>query len=168
MRVALLYSRINAAFSHNTHRFEQPVSAVWVAVRIHVLLATELVLNAAITGTTIFIVDDNDGTRRSLRRFFEIFGFTVRDYASGETFLAELPTSLRGCLILDFNLPGLDGFEILRRVRFQGWHLPVIIVTGSDAPEEQATRLGASAFFRKPADPNALAAKVIAAVSAPP
>ena len=113
--------------------------------------------------TTIYLVDDNDAVRRSLHRFFEAYGFAVRAYPSGEAFLAEVPTQENSCLILDFHLPGLNGLEILKRVRSQGWYLPVIVLTGNDdsSLEEQVLRLGVKAFLRKPFDLYDLTLKVI-------
>jgi two-component system response regulator FixJ len=115
---------------------------------------------------TVCLVDDNSSIRTSLRRFFEACCFTVRDYPSGESFLADMRIKERGCLIVDFHLPGSDGLEILRELRSRGFFMPVIMLTGdqNSAVEERAMRLGASAFFRKPADLYSLVSKVVEAV----
>ena len=109
------------------------------------------------------MVDDDDGVRRSLCRFFRAYGFAARDYPSGEAFLATMPSREPGCLILDFHLGGSDALEILRRARAQGCSLPVIILTGNEDTtlEQHALQSGVSAFFRKPVDPHVVASKII-------
>ena len=111
---------------------------------------------------TIRLVDDHDGVRTSLRRFLETYGFGVRDYASGEAFLADLPATGRGCLILDYFLPGLDGLEILRQAQSQGCFLPVIMLTGNEDPllEKLALQSGVRALLKKPTDLYGLASRV--------
>ena len=107
---------------------------------------------------TVYVVDDDDGVRKGLRRYLEARGFPVSDYASGSAFLAEVQAPKIGCLVLDFYLPGLTGLEILEQVQSRGWTLPAIIMTGHAHSflEEQVLRSGAWAFLKKPFEPHVL------------
>ena len=117
------------------------------------------------TRSTIYVVDDDSGVCNGLRRFLGLYGFTVQDYASGNAFLLDWKSSA-GCLVLDYELPRVNGMEIMKQARLQGCFLPIIIMTGNpEGPlEEQAIRAGAWAFLRKPIDPNALLAVIESAI----
>jgi len=110
----------------------------------------------------VHIVDDDESVRRSLCRFLEAYGFAVRCYGTGNAFLADMQTPRYGCLVLDFQMPGLDGLETLARAYSGGWTLPVIIISASQDPflETQVRRAGAWAFLRKPIDPEILLSTV--------
>jgi FixJ family two-component response regulator len=101
---------------------------------------------------TIYIVDDDDAVRDSLRALFEAYGFEVRDFASGTEFLKEHAPAMRGCLLLDVNLPGMDGLEVLRLLRASGNRLPVIVMTArtDSRTNAQAMAAGAAGFLPKP------------------
>jgi two-component system, LuxR family, response regulator FixJ len=115
---------------------------------------------------TICVVDDDESVRKSLCRFFEAWGLAVREYASGKAFLAEMQAPSIGCLVIDFDLPELNGLEILGRAQSQGWVLPVIMITGDQdsSLEERALRSGVWAFLRKPVDPHVLISTIDKAV----
>ena len=112
---------------------------------------------------TICVVDDDDGVRIALRRLFEISGYFVRDYVSGEAFFADVPALEKACLVLDFHLPGDNGLDVLKRVRRHGWSVPVVMLTGNDDKKLEAEALaeGANAFVRKPVDALALVSQVV-------
>ncbi len=116
----------------------------------------------------ICVVDDDEGVRKSFRRYLEVKGLSVRDYCSGEVFLAEMHAPSIGCLVLDFHLRGSTGLEILIRSRSQGWMFPVIMMTGhqSSSLEEQALRSGARAVLRKPIEPHVLFSTIEKALAA--
>lgn len=100
----------------------------------------------------IYIVDDDAAVRDSLRALFEAHGFVVHDFASGTDFLQWQAPDSHGCLVLDVNLPGLDGFEVLKRLKAAGGHLPVIIMTARTDSHTGANALAAGAvgFVQKP------------------
>ena len=117
-------------------------------------------------GAIVHVVDDDESVRRSWCRLLKACGFAVQDHASGNAFLAVMQVPRGGCLVLDFQMPGLNGLETLTRAQSRGWNLPVIIVTGTpdSSLEEQVRRSGAWAFLRKPIDPDVLLSTVDKAV----
>lgn len=100
----------------------------------------------------IFIVDDDDAVRDSLRTLLETFGLPVQDFASAEAFLTDADVSMGTCVILDVNLPGAGGLELLERLRRERPGLPVVMISGrADASARtRAIELGAAAFLDKP------------------
>lgn len=106
------------------------------------------------TGTLIFIVDDDDAVRDSLRLLLEAHGLIVEDFKSTAEFDAIDRRHPRTCLILDLHLPGTGGLDYLASLGEDGPGLPVIMVTGrGDGPSRaRAFALGAVAFLEKPVD----------------
>jgi len=100
----------------------------------------------------IFVVDDDSHIRAGLREVLEGSGQVVRDFATCEAFLAAYHSEREACLILDAYLPGMDGIELVRRLRTAGHTLPVIMITGnSDVPMAiRAMKAGAIDFIEKP------------------
>ena len=100
----------------------------------------------------IFIVDDDDGTRDALRVLVESEGLDARDFASGRSFLDGVRPAEGDCLILDLNMPGMNGFEVLEELRRRGLRLPAIVVTAepSSVKMERALAAGALALLSKP------------------
>jgi two-component system response regulator FixJ len=91
--------------------------------------------------------------RDSLRMLLEASGFAVRTFDSANAFLASAPTGI-GCVLTDVRMPEIDGLALLRRLREQGVHLPVIVMTGQGdiAIAVQAMKAGAIDFLEKPFD----------------
>ena len=101
---------------------------------------------------TVFIVDDDPGVRHCLRAILEDHGRHVRDYASGEEFIQRYRPAGEACLLADFNLPGMDGLDLLRRLNHNGLVLPTIIITGSGGipMAVEAMKAGAADVVEKP------------------
>jgi DNA-binding response OmpR family regulator len=100
----------------------------------------------------ILIVDDEPAIVAAVRERFEREGLAVQAAASGEAALddlAELPVDL---LLLDVGLPGIDGFEVLRRLRARGLDTPVILLTarGDEIDRVVGLELGADDYVVKP------------------
>jgi two-component system CheB/CheR fusion protein len=103
----------------------------------------------------IFIVDDDSHIREGLREVLEESGQVAEAFATCEAFFAAYRPGREACLILDAYLPGMDGIELLRRLRVAGRKLPVIMITGnSDVPMAiKAMKAGAIDFIEKPIHP---------------
>jgi two-component system, LuxR family, response regulator FixJ len=109
----------------------------------------------------IFIVDDDPGVRRSLRVLLESANFTVQDFPSAKTFLAN-DSKAGGCLIVDIRMPEMSGLELQEELTRRGISLPVIVITGhGDVPlAVRAMRAGAIDFIEKPFDDEILLASI--------
>jgi two-component system response regulator FixJ len=104
------------------------------------------------TGPVIFIVDDDVAVRDSLEILLQSAGHAVRSFASGQEFLDVVSSLGPGCLIVDVRMPGMDGFELQRRLGERQLSIPVIVITGhGDVPMAvRAIRGGAVDFIEKP------------------
>jgi two-component system response regulator FixJ len=114
----------------------------------------------------VYIVDDDDAVRDSLQGLLEQRSFETEAFASGRDFLKRYKPDFEGCLILDINMPELDGFEVLGRLGPPRTALPVIMITAQDdqSIESRALDAGATALIRKPFVAKRLLALVGAAV----
>ena len=101
---------------------------------------------------TIFVVDDDEFVRESLRALLETRQFKVADFPSGRQFLKERGPDADGCLILDIHMPEMSGIDVLRELRTRRDMTPVILMTGRRDRdiEVQAKALGAVALLDKP------------------
>lgn len=101
---------------------------------------------------TVFLIDDDEGIRRSLQRALEKRGYTVESHASAASFLAAYDPARQGCLLLDYGMPGMNGLELQRHLNVLGATIPVIFITGhGGVPESvQAIKAGAVDFLEKP------------------
>ena len=101
----------------------------------------------------IYIVDDEQSVRESLRYMLEGYDFKVFDFENGDDFLTSLDTNAKpGCLILDSKMPGISGQEVHEKLNKLGTTFSVIFLTGhGDIPMAvKAFRNGANDFFQKP------------------
>jgi two-component system response regulator FixJ len=100
----------------------------------------------------IFIVDDDAGVRDSLRHLLESGGLEAQEFASCREFL-DADWAVEGdCLIVDVQMPGMSGIELLETVRRDGGMLPVIVLGGriDAATRNRARAAGALAIVEKP------------------
>ena len=104
------------------------------------------------TKTYVVVVDDDDSFARALGRLLRASGFEVRTYPSGEAFLASAALPPPDCLLLDIQLGGMSGLDLLRQLRDLGNLVPIIFVTAHDASEvrDEAVQAGCVAYLRKP------------------
>ncbi len=102
----------------------------------------------------ILIVDDEASSLKLLSRMLQSKGFHVRTLPNGELALKSIESHLPDILLLDIGLPGIDGFEVCRRVKQmkKGGNLPVIFISAYDDSEhiEKGYKSGAVDFIRKP------------------
>jgi FixJ family two-component response regulator len=106
----------------------------------------------------VFVVDDDDSVRKALGRLLGSAGLRAETFGSAEEFLCHDRPDAPGCLLLDVELPGLDGLELQRRLDEANVGLPIIFITGhGDIPMSvQAMKAGAADFLAKPFDDETL------------
>lgn len=120
------------------------------------------------TGSSlVYIVDDDEAVRDSMRLLVESSGFSTRDFASADLFLKADSADL-GCLLLDLHMPGTSGIELLRLLRSRGMAWPVFVISGRRDPvlDAEVLAAGASALLSKPFDDQQLLDLVAQAISA--
>lgn len=104
--------------------------------------------------TKIFVVDDDPPVRQGLSRLLRSCGFDVATFSSAQEFLDDVSqeAKLKGCLILDVKMPGMNGLDLQEKIKASGWSLPIIFITAYDDPRdrEKALANGAVAFLQKP------------------
>ncbi|HRI17599.1 MAG TPA: response regulator [Burkholderiaceae bacterium] len=119
------------------------------------------------TVPTVFIVEDDALLARALARLLREHGWQSARFASAEEFLAAHDPCAPGCLLLDVELPGLDGISLQQRLAERRSALPIVFLTGhGDIPMTvRALKRGALDFLTKPVAAAALLAAVSAAVA---
>jgi FixJ family two-component response regulator len=116
---------------------------------------------------TVFVVDDDSSIRESVGRLVSSLGYVARTYATAELFLENLRPNALGCIILDVQLPDLNGLEVQARLGAVGLQRPIIFLTGrGDIPMSvQAMKAGATEFLTKPFRPEQLVEAIRGALS---
>lgn len=107
---------------------------------------------------TIFIVDDDQAVRDSLKLLLELNTFAVEDYASTADFARSYQRPPRGCLVLDQHLPATTGLDFLKSEAGKQLGIPVILITGQGNPmlERRAREAGVADYLEKPIDKGVL------------
>jgi len=100
----------------------------------------------------VFIVDDDEAVRNSLRLLVKSVGLTAAALDSAQEFLASYDPLQPGCLVLDVRMPGMSGLELQQQLNLRGAVIPVIFITGhGDVPMAvEAMQQGAFDFLQKP------------------
>jgi FixJ family two-component response regulator len=111
--------------------------------------------------STVFVVDDNPGLRRSLQSLLEAARLPVETFASAREFLARYRGG-PGCLVLDVRLRDESGLDLQEELRRRGMTLPIIVMTGyGDVPTSvRAFKGGAIDFLQKPVPPKKLLERI--------
>jgi FixJ family two-component response regulator len=106
----------------------------------------------------IHIVDDDAPFRTSMARLLQASGYQTQLYASGDAFLERLPVGEAGCILLDLQMTGVNGFGLQQRLAKTGNALPIIFLTahGDIRAGVQAIKAGAEDFLSKPVSRKAL------------
>jgi len=106
----------------------------------------------------IFVIEDDQSMQRAFLLLLSAAGFDAKAFISAEEFLTYSSISDSDCIILDIRMPGMDGFDLMRKLLPKGINAPIICVTAFDdaRSRELARELGAAAYFTKPVDDQAL------------
>jgi two-component system response regulator TtrR len=109
-------------------------------------------MNTPNPSSTVFIVDDDEAVRDSLRWLLEANGYRVRAYVSAESFLEDYDPNQVGVLICDVRMPGMSGLELQEQLIARQAPLPIVFITGhGDVPMAVTTmKKGAIDFLEKP------------------
>jgi FixJ family two-component response regulator len=114
----------------------------------------------------VFVVDDDVSVRESLEAMIRFEGWQPETFASAQEFLARPRTLAPGCLVLDVNLPDLNGLELQKRIAADQNEMPIIFITGhGDVPMTvRAMKAGAVEFLTKPFNDEALLSAIRQAI----
>ena len=101
---------------------------------------------------TVFVIDDDEAVRNSLRLLLKSVGLPVKTHASAKEFLPSYDADQPGCMVLDIRMPGMSGLELLQQLNMLGATIPVVFITGhGDIPMAvEAMQNGAFDFLQKP------------------
>jgi len=104
------------------------------------------------------LVDDDASVRKATGRLIKSFGFTVEVFASGEEFLCFGSLHITSCLVLDMQMPGMNGLQRQSHLAAAGYHILIVFITAYADEEirDQALEAGAVAFLTKPFGEEAL------------
>lgn len=118
----------------------------------------------------IALVENDLPANRAFARLLRAYGYTVEAYPSAEAFLArsDVQWDFPDCLLLDIDLDGMSGLNLLQHLRVQGKEVPVVFLTGraDAANRSRAAALGCKAFLQKPVEGHQLVAAIEHAVDA--
>ena len=110
----------------------------------------------------VYVVDDDAGVRPALTLLIEALGWRARAFACAKAFLqrAQGQQEIRACLLLDLQMPAMNGAELLEHLRDDGTVLPTIVLSAApdSALAERALAAGALRVLAKPVDPALLRA----------
>jgi FixJ family two-component response regulator len=119
----------------------------------------------------VAVVDDDESVSRAIKRLLRSFGLASDTFKTGDAFLdmfESIPSYRPACIVLDIQMPGLNGLEVQQRLAGSG--IPVIFITAHDETgvREQALAAGAAGYLRKPFNDEVLIKAVTTAISSAP
>ena len=114
----------------------------------------------------VYVIDDDEAMRDSLNFLLESANFNVTLFETAQHFLDVLPGLEFGCVVSDVRMPGIDGIEMLKRMKAGQSTFPILIMTGhGDVPlAVEAMKLGAVDFLEKPFEDDRLIGMIEAAI----
>ena len=115
----------------------------------------------------VHVIDDDEAMRKSLAFLLRTAKVEVQTYESALAFLENLPKIEPGCIVTDVRMPGMNGIDLLKRLRQLKNIMPVIVITGhGDVPlAVEAMKEGAVDFLEKPFDDEVLLSAIRAALA---
>ena len=110
----------------------------------------------------VYVIDDDEAMRDSLNFLLDSAGFAVTLFETAQQFLDALPRLAFGCVVSDVRMPGIDGLELLKRLKALRSGFPIVVMTGhGDVPlAVEAMKLGAMDFLDKPFEDERLIAMI--------
>jgi FixJ family two-component response regulator len=118
--------------------------------------------------TLVWVVDDVESVRKSIAAVLETADMQVCDYPSAADFLADFKPGTCGCLIVDHQMPGMTGIDLLKHLDRAAPPTIVISAHGNQALRERALAAGAVAMIAKPVDADELIGMVERALVSSP
>ena len=120
--------------------------------------------------TVIHVIDDDAAMRDSLAFLLDVNGFRPEVFESSNAFLARAASSTPVCIVSDIRMPGMNGIELVRKLKSDGIACPVVLITGHGdvALAVEAMKAGAVDFIEKPFDDIVLLSAIRAALDARP
>jgi len=114
----------------------------------------------------VYVIDDDEAMRDSLNFLLDSADFNVTLFETAVRFLDALPGLEFGCVVSDVRMPGMDGIELLKRMKAGQSSFPIVIMTGhGDVPlAVEAMKLGAVDFLEKPFEDDRLIGMIEAAI----
>jgi FixJ family two-component response regulator len=105
-----------------------------------------------VSSNLISVVDDDESIRRTTKLLIESFGYRPAVFESAESFLTSGERHETSCLIVDINMPGINGLQLQSQLAAEGCSIPIIFITayGNTESRRQAMQAGAIAFLDKP------------------
>jgi FixJ family two-component response regulator len=105
-----------------------------------------------VTRNVISVVDDDESVRKSTRLLIESFGFRAATFESAQRFLSSDKLLDSSCLVVDVQMPGMNGLQLQSELAVAGRRVPIIFITAYDDTESRrrAMQAGAVAFLPKP------------------
>jgi len=100
----------------------------------------------------VLVVDDDDATRSAERAVLSDGGFRVIEARDGEEAMRAITNDPPAMVVLDIQMPGVDGPSFARALRVALRHVPLVVLTGADDPRHEADRCNAEAYLTKPFD----------------
>jgi CheY-like chemotaxis protein len=118
--------------------------------------------------THIAILDDDQSVRTAIGRVLRMSEMTVDSCGTSLELFDAMAEKSPDCIVLDLQMPGMDGFDVMKYLDRRGVHIPTIIISAQDEPgfRESCIVAGASAYLRKPLDADELLKTIDEAVAA--
>lgn len=113
---------------------------------------------AALGGKCVYVIDDDRGVLNSTAFLLSAFGYQCLIFAGAEQFLDQAEMLAPGCVLTDFRMPDVDGFQLAKTLRDRGIAWPIFMMTsdGGDELERRAGEHGLAGLLHKPIDADQL------------
>jgi FixJ family two-component response regulator len=143
-----------------------PKELLLLSRRIREQLAGELKMDSR--RLHVAILDDDKSVRTAIGRLLNASDMEAEAFATGVELFTSLEKSRPDCLVLDLQMPGVNGLDVLNYLAQLGIHVPTVMITAHDEPNARAACLEAGAFvyLRKPLDAGELLSAITNAVTA--